>query len=133
MTQPAKIQVRFSDLDILGHVNNTIYFGYFEMTRIHYFREMLGDHWNYQKYGFVLAKNEVEYILPIFLHHEPIVEMNCIHIGLKSFTLSYVLLVDGKVHATGKSIQVCFDATNNTTIEIPEKMKNGLQLLYKTK
>ena len=48
MIQPANIQVRFSDLDVLGHVNNTIYFSYFELARVHYFRELLGIDWDWQ-------------------------------------------------------------------------------------
>ena len=61
MIAPAKIQVRFSDLDVLGHVNNTIYLSYFEMARVHYFKELLGEGWDWNKFGIVLAKNEVEY------------------------------------------------------------------------
>jgi acyl-CoA thioesterase FadM len=30
------IQVRFSDLDALGHVNNVTYFTYFEIARVKY-------------------------------------------------------------------------------------------------
>ncbi|MFN6015692.1 MAG: hypothetical protein ACK47F_13470, partial [Flavobacteriales bacterium] len=29
MMTPAKIQVRFTDLDVLGHVNNNVYLSYF--------------------------------------------------------------------------------------------------------
>ena len=37
--KPAEIQVRFADIDVLGHVNNAIYLSYFEMTSVHYFNE----------------------------------------------------------------------------------------------
>jgi acyl-CoA thioester hydrolase len=36
MIKPAAIQVRLTDIDILGHVNNSMYLNYFEMTRVHY-------------------------------------------------------------------------------------------------
>ncbi|MEY4596431.1 MAG: Thioesterase-like superfamily, partial [Bacteroidota bacterium] len=35
MIEPAKIQVRITDVDILGHVNNAIYLTYFEIARVH--------------------------------------------------------------------------------------------------
>ena len=38
---PFEVQVRFSDIDLLGHVNNVAYFNYFEMARIHYFHPLL--------------------------------------------------------------------------------------------
>lgn len=49
MIEPAKIQVRLTDIDILGHVNNAIYLSYFEMTRIHYFNELVDYNTKQQK------------------------------------------------------------------------------------
>ena len=66
MIEPAKIQVRLTDIDILGHVNNAIYLSYFEMTRIHYFNELVGSEWDWMENGVVLVQNEVTYIQPIF-------------------------------------------------------------------
>ena len=48
MEQPIKIQVRFSDLDTLGHVNNAVYLSYFEMARIAYFTPLLGENWDWK-------------------------------------------------------------------------------------
>ncbi len=59
MMTPAKIQVRFTDLDVLGHVNNNVYLSYFEMTRVHYFKELLGENWDWRKFGIVLVKNDL--------------------------------------------------------------------------
>jgi len=126
MIQPAKIQVRFSDLDVLGHVNNNIYLSYFEMARVHYFRELLGENWDWSRQGFVLAKNEIDYIHSVLLIHEPTIHVYTEHIGTKSFTLEYELRVNDKLFAKGKSVQVCLDATKHETIEIPEKMKKAL-------
>ena len=82
---PAKIQVRFTDLDVLGHVNNNVYLSYFEMARVHYFKELLGENWNWRKHTVVLAKNEVEYIRPVLLEHQPEVIMQMESFGNKSF------------------------------------------------
>lgn len=45
MIKPVEIQVRFADLDVMGHVNNSVYLSYFEMARVHYFGELLGYNW----------------------------------------------------------------------------------------
>lgn len=131
MIEPAKIQVRFSDLDVLGHVNNTIYLSYFEMARVHYFKEMVGEHWDWRKLGFVLAKNEVEYIKSVLLQHEPLIYVFTEHIGSKSFTLGYELVVDNEIFAKGKSVQVCFDASTQQSIIIPEKMRIALESIIR--
>lgn len=131
MIQPAKIQVRFTDLDVLGHVNNNIYLSYFEMARVHYFRELLGTNWDWRKNGIVIAKNEVEYVKSVLLTHEPLIYVHTEQIGSKSFTLSYELMIDGQLYAKGRSVQVCFDATINASILIPDEMRFALEKLIK--
>lgn len=127
MIKPVKIQIRFTDLDVLGHVNNNVYLSYFEMARVHYFRELLGEDWNWRKHTIVLAKNEVEYLKPVLLTHTPEVAMFSEHIGTKSFTLSYELKVNGIIFAKGKSILVAFDGEKNQSIEIPVRMRQALE------
>ena len=41
------VQIRFRDLDPLAHVNNTVYFIYFEEARSHYFDQLRSwlEHW----------------------------------------------------------------------------------------
>lgn len=127
MISPAKIQVRFTDLDVLGHVNNNIYLSYFEMARVHYFRELLGRDWDWKHFTVVLAKNEVEYIKPVLLTDDPLVYMTCDHIGNKSFTLSYELKVNGTVFAKGRSVLVSYDGFKGETMEIHPDMRQALE------
>lgn len=129
MIAPARIQVRFADLDVLGHVNNNIYLSYFEMARVHYFKELLGTDWDWATHGVVLAKNEVEYIKPVLLHMAPEIKMKTEHIGTKSFTLSYELFVNGTVFARGKSVMVSYNGKTQQSIEVPEQMKLSLEKL----
>jgi acyl-CoA thioester hydrolase len=132
MISPAKIQVRFTDLDVLGHVNNNVYLSYFEMGRVHYFKELLGIDWDWKKHTVVLAKNEVEYVRPVLLNHEPEVFMFSEHIGTKSFTLTYELKVNGIIFAKGRSILVAFDGEKGVSMEIPQKMQEALEILKVT-
>ena len=126
MISPAKIQVRFADLDVMGHVNNAVYLSYFETARVHYFKEILGSDWDWQKDGILLVRNEIDYLAPILLHDSPYVYIQIEHIGSKSFTLNYEVKVKSKVVTTGKSVMVCFNNLINQTQTIPEKMKNRL-------
>ena len=126
MIEPAKIQVRLTDIDILGHVNNAIYLSYFEMTRIHYFNELVGSDWDWMENGVVLVQNEVTYIEPIFLEHTPKIFMFCNKIGNKSFTLSYEIYVDGQLKTTGSSTLVGYNTKHQKSIQIPIKIREAL-------
>lgn len=127
MITPAKIQVRFTDLDVLGHVNNNIYVSYFEIARIHYFAQIIGTDWDWKVNTAVLAKNEVEYIRPVLLHNEPEIFVVCDHIGTKSFTLSYELKVNGIIFAKGKSVMVAYDGKEGKSVEVHPFMRAGLE------
>jgi len=129
MPGPLKLKVRFSDCDMMQHVNNAVYLTYFEETRIHYFRNIVGVNWDWNREGVLLRKNELEYLKPVLLH-EP-VEIYCFlkHIGEKSFTLSYEVRVEGDLRTTGTSVLVCFDSMAMRSIPIPAKMREGLQQL----
>ena len=35
------IQIRFKDVDMMGHVNNANHLTYFELARVHYFDEII--------------------------------------------------------------------------------------------
>ncbi len=129
MISPAKIQVRFADLDVLGHVNNTVYFSYFEMTRVHYFQELLGKQWDWKKFGVVLVRNEIDYKRSVLLYDEPEIYMYTEFVGSKSFGLRYELKVNGEIYAVGKSVMVCFDATTQSTIPVPDNMRASLEQL----
>jgi acyl-CoA thioester hydrolase len=129
MIKPAAIQVRLTDIDILGHVNNSMYLNYFEMTRVHYFNQLVGPDWDWMENGVVLVQNEVQYHLPVFLADAPQIQMFCTKIGNKSFTLGYELYVNGQLRTTGSSTLVGFNSNKQQSIEIPSRMREALLLL----
>lgn len=129
MIDPYKLQVRFSDCDMMQHVNNAIYLNYFEEARIHYFRQLVGIEWDWKKNGVLLRKNELEYLKPVFLNDPVTIEVFLKHVGDKSFTLAYEVKVLGELRTTGTSVLVCYDSVIKTSIPIPARMKEGLHRL----
>lgn len=131
MIEPLKIQIRFSDCDMMGHVNNACYLNYFELARLHYFGQLLDKKWDWQKQGIILKKNEVEYIKPLYLADEPLIYLFLEHIGTTSFTLAYELHVEGKVRTKGSSVIVCYDFSMGETVAVYADLKTALEKLKK--
>ena len=129
MISPAKIQVRFADLDVMGHVNNSVYLSYFEMTRVHYFKQLVGANWDWRKEGVLLVRNEIDYLKPILLNDEPEVYMSLEKIGDKSISLLYEIKVNKEIYTKGKSILVCFNGEEGKTILVPKAMAEALEKL----
>jgi acyl-CoA thioester hydrolase len=136
----ALIQVRFKDVDQMGHVNNANHFTYFELARVKYFNEVVNEPIEWKEQGIILAHMEIDYKRPILLNDEVYVYSRVSKFGTKSFEVEYkiVVVVNGNedIAATGKSVQVCFDYTRNETMNVPETWKQkviayepGLQAL----
>ena len=121
------IQIRFKDVDAMGHVNNANHITYFEIARVHYFNEVVNETINWSKQGIILAHMEIDYRNPILLTDEVWVYTGIVHLGMKSFEVGYqiIRIVNGVeiTAAEGKSVQVCFDYETNRTVPIPELWK----------
>lgn len=131
MISPFKIQIRFSDIDMLGHVNNVVYLSYFEMARIHYFTQLVGQDWDWQSKGVVLVKNEVTYLKPITLYDKAEIKLFVTNLGRKSFTVEYEINVNDILHTTGSSVLVCYNNLMSQSIEMPENMRDALNKIEK--
>jgi acyl-CoA thioester hydrolase len=129
MINPLKIQVRFSDIDLMGHVNNAVYLNYFESARMYYLLAVLGKDWDWIKNGIILKSNEIEYIKPVFLNENPEVFVTLKHLGVKSFTLAYELRVDNEIKTIGRSVLVSFDFKQNNTKDLSQEFKLALNKL----
>lgn len=119
------IQVRFSDIDRLGHVNNACYLSYSELGRISYFNDVYKENINWDEKGFVLARIELDYILPLFLRDEIYCFSKVLKTGTKSVTLknSIVKKINNEFIecAAGICVLVAMDYLTNKSIVLPEK------------
>ncbi|MDG1741948.1 MAG: thioesterase family protein [Crocinitomicaceae bacterium] len=131
--EPVKIQIRYADLDALGHVNNSNYLTYFEIARVHYFNELLGKDWDWRNEGMILANSSLEFLKPLLIQHEAEVKISTLSVGTKSFELYYKISVDDVVFCSGKSVIVAFNSLRNETIPIPSVMREGLLRLQRSK
>ncbi|MDX1350345.1 MAG: thioesterase family protein [Putridiphycobacter sp.] len=133
MVFKTNIQIRFSDCDMLNHVNNAVYLQYFETARVEFFNKELRG-WDWNTNGIILAKNIVDYLKPVYLNDTCYIALTCTKIGNASFTLAYQLMVVESgietVKAQGESVLVCFDFKTKQTELIP---KNLLRVLEKYK
>lgn len=124
------IQIRFKDVDALGHVNNANHLTYFETARVKYFDSLITEPIDWMKIGLIVASVTVNYKKPVFFKDDVYVDTSLAKIGRTSFELSYELIrkeKDGEsILATGTSVLVCFDYEKQTPVEIPELWKKKM-------
>jgi acyl-CoA thioester hydrolase len=125
------IEIRFSDIDKLQHVNNANYLSYFEQARLKYFSEVIGGSINWTEEGIILARAEIDFLVPIILEDKLSVEIKVSRIGNKSFDITYVLNVEkaeGKILtvAKGQTVMVCINYKTANTILVPKQWRERI-------
>ena len=124
------IQIRFADLDMAHHVHNAVYLHWFELARMALLRSFIPQGHDWKKQGLILARNEVDYRVPVHLHDLVETECWCSSVGTKSFDLSYaVRRVNSDrpaVCTEGRSVMVCFDYAEGRSMDIPGDWRKAL-------
>lgn len=125
-THDIEIEVRFSDIDAYGHVNNAVFFTYLETARTRLFLE------KFIEFGddgllFLVAKAECEYRKPIDLADRVIVSMHIARIGNSSFDIDYRLHDNnGTTYAEANTVMVCYDRKQNRPVSVPAELKSAV-------
>lgn len=127
------IEVRFRDLDALGHVNNAIFFTYFEEGRKK-FSEKFFKLSDPSEFTFIMAQIRCDYLKPIKFSDHITLQMWVKDIGNKSFSFAYKLvdLTDESiVYATGESVQVCYDYKKEKSMAVSDEMVETLSQYFR--
>ena len=118
-------QVVFKDIDAYGHVNNAVFFSYFEWVRTLLWFE-LTEFGGATDIGFIVAHAECDYRAPV--HLEPI--DLCIRVGEvrnSSFeTLYEIRKAGGSIAATGKVVVVLYDWQRDGKKPIDDELRRKL-------
>ena len=102
-----KIPVRYRDIDTERHVNNAVYATYLEQARVEYIRDVIGA--KPAEPDFVVASITIDFVRPIHLEDEVVVELGVTDIGRSSITMVYEILADGDRAASAESVIVTVD------------------------
>lgn len=124
------VQVRFADVDMAGHVHNSVYLHWFELARMEYLKHVIPADNDWRTQGLILARNEVDHRMPVRLNDAIVAEAWCSAVGRSSFDLSYrIQRSNGDrpgVCAEGRSVLVCFDYVRERSMAIPNDWARAL-------
>ncbi len=120
-----KIQIRFGDIDIMGHVNNGVQLSYLDLGRLDYFEKVYGQTINWNDAALIVAHLEIDYLSPILLKDNVEVHTHIHKIGTKSvgMTQNIVDSVTGEIKTKTTQVMVSFSQKLAESIEVPETLK----------
>ncbi|MDR3296925.1 MAG: acyl-CoA thioesterase [Prevotellaceae bacterium] len=119
------IQIRFSDIDGLGHVNNSVYTSYFDVGRLDYLRRVLGSDFELADELLIMVHIEQDYKIQTRLNDQIAVRTRVVSIGCRSLRMEQELvnLATGQVHATCRSVMSGFSKITQQSVELKEEWR----------
>jgi acyl-CoA thioester hydrolase len=108
------VQLRWRDMDMLGHLNQSVYHELLEEGRAAIMTEIIRRVGVDQAHGtFVLAHVDLDYHTEVRRDHgEVAIVVRVERVGTSSLTLRHeVQLLDGTIAASGKTVLVAWDPT----------------------
>jgi acyl-CoA thioester hydrolase len=121
------IQVRFSDVDIMGHVSNTVYQTYYDSGKVDYFDRVMPD-MDFVNIGVVGASVKIDYLKPIFMKTRILVETRVATLGHKSLTMEHYLVDEctNEILSTCTAVLVCYAIKEQKSIPLPDKWRKSI-------
>jgi acyl-CoA thioester hydrolase len=133
------IEIRFSDTDAMGHVNNARYLTYCEIARVAYYERVAGEPLPLATHGaeegMILAQISIAYRSPAFFGETLTVETRVERIGRTSFGMVHRLTAPtsrygaARLVAVADSVLVTYDYGEDHPIPVPDRLAEGIEAL----
>lgn len=126
--QETEVTVRFCETDALGHINNTSYFIYLEEARMTFFKS-LGYSMNIEDWKFIIASTKCDFKSQGYFNQTLTIQTEVSRIGTKSFQIEHTISCaqTKDVIAEGNAVIVYYDFEKQTSAEIPQPLREGLE------
>jgi acyl-CoA thioester hydrolase len=122
--------VHWGEMDAFQHVNNTVYFKYFENVRIKFMEEAgIMAAMEQLKMGPILAKIDANYKIPLTYPDTIKTYLSVKSIGNSSFVVEHLVWSEKyqKIACSGEGVVVMLDYGKNTTVPMNDEIKTILK------
>ncbi len=130
-----EVSVRWGDMDAFQHVNNTLYFRYFESARIAYF-DALGvtEFLDGASVGPILASTSCRFRFPVTYPDTLVIGARVSQMGADRFVMDYRTISQrhNKLAAEGDGVLVTYDYGAGVKAPIPEIVRGRVLELEAT-
>lgn len=127
-----ELPVQWGELDAYGHLNNTVFFRYFESARMAYL-DLCGfsDLYERDRIGPILHSTECRFRVALYHPDTVLVGARTIQIERDRFVMGYSVVSrsQAKVAADGRGTLVSFDYKTRTKVALPESVRLAIEEL----
>lgn len=127
-----KIVVAWGEMDALQHVNNVVYFRYFETARIDYFTHLkLMEELQRTQIGPVLSETQACYKIPVTFPDTLLIGSRITSVQADRFSMEYQVVSQklGKVTTVGSATVVMFNFKTGEKALLPPTVLEAIHTL----
>lgn len=124
--------VAWGQMDAFRHLNNTVYFRFFESGRIAYFERLgLLEYMEETGVGPILASTNCRFRIPLTYPDTVSIGTRVSNFDGDRFTMEYVVVSHRhkKIAADGTGLIVCFNYNENKKVPIPAELRRRIEEL----
>jgi acyl-CoA thioester hydrolase len=121
--------VAWGEMDAMGHVNNIVYFRYFESARIAYFEKMdMMGYMTQTGIGPILATTSCKFKIPLSYPDTVMIGARVVSVEEDRFSMYYIAVSrrHQKAAAEGDGVIVTFNYREGTKVPVPEAVKQKI-------
>lgn len=130
-----EVPVAWGEMDAFGHVNNIVYFRYFETARIAYFEKLnMPEFIGRDPIGPILAETSCRFRAPLTYPDSVSIGARVVSVGEDRFVMAYGVYSHrlDRFAAEGDGILVCFDYRQNRKAPVPPKLRQRIEEIERT-
>ena len=122
------VQVRMTDLDPFGHVNNSIFLSYYDLGRLNYIQQITGKTLDWNTLDSVLVHVSCDFKNSVLFNDAVFVGTKVVELGNRSIKMLQHLFTENPycLKSTCYSVLSGFDKEKNCSKPISEEMRTAI-------
>lgn len=121
------VQIRFNDIDMFGHLNNTVYLQFFDMGKYAYFRSFMDGPFGSEPTAPVVANINVDFHKPTFIDEKLTVCTAVTEIAESSMVMQQVIINEkGTIKCSARVVMVNVDVKTGLPVPVTREWRDKL-------
>lgn len=106
-----QVQTRFTDIDMLGHINNNVYLSFMDLAKLDYFTTISNGRLSIKDIRMVVVHIDCDFTAPSYFGEQLQVWTTIAHVGERSVTLEQRVVNEatGQTKCVGRTVMAGFD------------------------
>ena len=120
-------QTRFNDVDMFGHLNNSVYLQFADLAKMRYFMQFMDGRFDPMRLGLVVANINCDFYHPAYVQEELEVLTAVSSISISSLVMEQrIVNASGEVKCIVRTVMVSFDPRTATSVPVTDQWRSDI-------